>query len=250
MFDCSRNVENLTPSLDEIPFYEVKTSLMELESIRDPDVFKQKASFESVYRFDVGYTKPIVTIADKEDFIRSHALHYTILVSSSELNLYIDGLKTCNILDLIKRAPDSFRCLFEVHHVKLTAEDVDSIFAPVFSPAGNNKFVIEQSIIFSFNQYLEDVENGKVVGQLEDREVKISLSEILQFATGAQNVPAIGFSPRPTIVLQHDLVVQRKISTSTYANILKFPVSSLDDIKRFSGEFTFSLLNSPGFQLV
>ena len=190
---CSGNIENLTPSLDEIPFYEVKTSLMELESITDPDVFKQKASFESDYRFDAGYTKPIVTIADK-DFIRCHALHYTILVSLS-------GAQP------VYRWPQNlqyFRCLFEVHHSKLSAEDVDSIFDPVFSPAGSNKFAIEQCIIFNFNQYLEDVKNAKVVGQLEDREVKISLNDILQFATGTQNVLAIGFSSHPTIVFHHD----------------------------------------------
>ena len=207
---CSKNIENLTPSLDEIPFYEVKTSLIELESITYPDVFKQKASFESDYRFDASYTKTIVTIADKEDFIRCHALHYTILVSLSELNQYIEGLKTYNILDLIKGEPESFRCFFEVHHSKLTAEVVNSIFDPAFSPAASNRFVIEQSIIFNFNQYLEDVENGKVVNQLEDREVKISLSD-----TGAQNVLAIGFSLYPTIVFQHDLVTMRKISTNT-----------------------------------
>ena len=130
-----------------------------------------------------------------------------------------------------------------MHHSKLSAEDVDSIFDPVFSPAGSNKFAIEQSIIFNFNQYLEDVENGKVVGQLEDREVKISLNDILQFATGAQNVPAVGFSLHPTIVFQHDLVISRKISTNTCANILKFAVSGLEDRKRFSAEFTFCLLN-------
>ena len=137
-------------------------------------MFKQKASFKSDYRFDAGYKKPIVTIADKEDFIRCHALHYTILVSLSKLNQYIDGLRTCNILDIIKKEPHSFKCLFEVHHAKVTAEDVDSIFDSVFSPAGSNKFAIEQSIIFNLNQYLEGVEKGKVVGQLEDREVTIS----------------------------------------------------------------------------
>lgn len=247
---CSGNIDKLTPSIDEIPLHEVKTSLMELENITNPDEFKQKASFESDYQFDAGYTKPIVTTADKEDFTRCIALHYAILVSLSELNQYIDGLKTCGMLDLIKEDPDNFRCLFEVHHAKLTAEDVDSIFDPVFSPAGINKFAIEQSIIFNFNQYLEDVENGKVVSQLEDREVTVTLSDILQFATGARNVPAIGFSPRPTIVFQHNLDMQRKINTNTCANTLKFPVSGLDDGKKFSEEFTFCLLNSPGFQLV
>ena len=86
-------------------------------------------------------------MADKDDFIKCIALHYTILVSLSELNQFVDGLNTCNMLHLIKEDPDSFRCLFEVGHAKLTAEDVDSIFDPVFSPAGSNKFAIEQSII-------------------------------------------------------------------------------------------------------
>ena len=137
------------------------------------------------------------------------------------------------MLHLIKEDPDSFRCLFEVGNAKLTAEDVDSISDPVFSPAGSNKFAIEQSIIFNFNQYLEDAESGKVTGQLEDREVKVSLSDILQFATGAQHVPAVGFSPRPTIVFLHHLHMARKISTNSCANILKFPVSGLEDGKNF-----------------
>ncbi|XP_028412413.1 G2/M phase-specific E3 ubiquitin-protein ligase-like [Dendronephthya gigantea] len=211
---------------------------------------KQKATFESDYRFDAGYTKPIVTINEKDDFVKCIALHYTLLVSLSELNQFIDGLSTCNVLNLIKVDPDSFRGLFEVGHAELTAEDVDAIFDPVFSPTGSNKYAIEQSIIFNFNQYLEDAESGKVIGQLEDREVKISLSDIFQFATGARHIPAVGFSPRPTIVFLHHLHMARKISTNSCANILKFPVSGLNDGKKFSEEFTFCLLNSPGFQLV
>ena len=167
---CSGSIDNLNPSIEEIPVHEVKNSLMELNNLTNPDEFKQKASFESDYRFDAGYAKPIVTMADKDDFIKCIALHYTILVSLSELNQFVDGLNTCNMLHLIKEDPDSFRCLFEVGHAKLTAEDVDYIFDPVFSPAGSNKFAIEQSIIFNFNQYLEDAESGKVTGQLEDRE--------------------------------------------------------------------------------
>ena len=52
---CSGNIDKLIPSVDEIPFYEI-----ELESITYPDEFKQKASFESDYRFDAGYTNPML----------------------------------------------------------------------------------------------------------------------------------------------------------------------------------------------
>ena len=98
---CSDEIHSIC-SIDEIPLHEVRTSLMELKNITNPDKFKQKASFESDYRFDASYMKPIVTTADKEDFTRCIALHYAILVLLSELNQYIDGLKTCGMLDLIK----------------------------------------------------------------------------------------------------------------------------------------------------
>ena len=173
------------------------------------DEFKEKATFESDFRFEAGYTKPFVTMADKEEFLRLIALHYTLLVSLSELNQFTDGLKTCNILQLVLEHPDMFRSLFEVSNAKLTAEDIDSVFVPQFSPVGSNKLMIEQNIIFNFNQFLEDVQNGLVVSQVEDREVTINLGQVLEFATGAQHVPAIGFSPRPTIEFLHNLNTPR-----------------------------------------
>jgi hypothetical protein len=244
------NIEGLAPSIDEIPNPDIRASLVELEKQSNASEFQEKATFESDFRFDAGYTKPFVTMSDKDEFLRCIALHYTLLVSLSEVNQFVDGLKTCNILELVREEPDMFRSLFEVSNTKLTAEDVDSIFDPKFSLPGSNKFAIEQNIIFNFNQYLEDVENDRVVSQVEDREVVLNLNQILEFATGAQHVPAVGFSPRPTIEFLHNLNTPRKISTNTCANVLKFPVNELCDQKKFSEEFTFCLLNSPGFQLL
>ena len=244
------NIEDLMPSIAEIPNHDIKTSLIELDELSNADEFREKASFESGFRFEAGYTKPFVTMSDKDEFLRCIALHYTVLVPLSELNQFVDGLKTCNILQLVREDPDMFRSLFEVSNTKLTAEDIDSIFDPQFSPVGSNKFSIEQKIIFNFNQYLEDVENGRVVSQVEEREVTLNLNQILEFATGAQDIPAVGFSPRPTIEFLHNFCAQRKISTNACANVLKFPVGELCDQKKFNEEFTFCLLNSPGFQLL
>ena len=63
---CSGNIENLTPSLDEIPFYEVKTSLMELESITDPDVFKQKASLKATIDLMLAIQSPLLPLLTKK----------------------------------------------------------------------------------------------------------------------------------------------------------------------------------------
>ena len=105
----------------------------------------------------------------------------------------------------------------------------------------------KQNIIFNFNQYLEDVENGKIVSELEWKTVTINLDQILEFATGARDVPAIGFSPRPTIEFLYDLDTPRKMSANTCANVLKFPVAGLSEYTMFAEQFTFCLLNSPGF---
>ena len=109
---------------------------------------------------------------------------------------------------------------------------------------------MEQNIIFNFNQYLEDVEQGKVISQLQGMPVTITLNQILEFVTGAYDVPAIGFSPHPTIEFLHDEDSTRKMSANTCANVLKLPVKGLCDEVKFAEEFTFCMLNSPGFGLI
>ena len=75
------NVEDLKPSVEEIPNHDVKTKLTELEKLTNADEIKEKATFESDFRFEAGYTKPFVTMSDKEEFLRAVPLHYTLLMS-------------------------------------------------------------------------------------------------------------------------------------------------------------------------
>ena len=49
-----------------------------------------------------------------------------------------------------------------------------------------------------------------------------------------QEIPAIGFSPRPTVEFLHNLGAQRKININACANVLKFPVGELCDQKKFN----------------
>ncbi|CAB4044327.1 G2 M phase-specific E3 ubiquitin- ligase-like [Paramuricea clavata] len=76
------NIEDLMPSIAEIPNHDIKTSLIELEELSNQstaDEFREKASFESGFRFESGYTKPFVTMSDKDEFLRCIALHYMCL---------------------------------------------------------------------------------------------------------------------------------------------------------------------------
>jgi hypothetical protein len=242
------NVQCLNPTLEEVSPGELKDSLERLEGIQDAEELKSEASFNSDFRFSHGYMKPLVTIENKNEFIKAIALHAIIYSSVSELNQFIDGLKTYGILDLVRSNPEQLRAVFQYGKATLTADLLDDIFHPSFSPEGSNKRVKEERIVFNFNQMLENVEKGKVVEELGETELTISLSHILMFATGASEIPAIGLIPRPSIRFNHNTSEERKLSVSACANILTLPVSEkMASLESFQEEFMFCMLNSPGF---
>ncbi len=165
----------------------------------------------------------------------------------NELNQFIEGLKSFNVYSTVCKCPEIFRKVFQRSSASLTAELVDSIFQPHFSPKGSNRYAVEEQNVFHFNQYLEDVERCAVKVTVSGEEVTVKVENILQFVTGSEEVPAIGFSPKPTIEFVHESEVLRKLSVSTCANILTFPVAGMTDYKKFSDEFTFCMMNSTGF---
>ena len=60
------------PSGSEVPDYEVRKKLEELEAITNPEMFVQEASFNFLERFSAGY------VEDKEELVRYVALHYVV----------------------------------------------------------------------------------------------------------------------------------------------------------------------------
>ena len=91
------------------------------------------------------------------------------------------------------------------------------------------------------------MERGAVKVTVSEEEVTIQLENILQFVTGSEEIPAIGFGPRPTIEFLHEVETPRKLSVSTCANVLTLPVAGMAEYKKFSDEFSFCMMNSPGF---
>ena len=207
-----------------------------LDQITDEGEFKDTASFESDFRFEAGFTKPYVTMQEKEEFFNCVSLHYTLLSTLSELNQFIEGLKLCNVLTLMRVFQYLFRAVFRPSH-DLTAELLDDMFQPKFSPDCSNRQAVEQNIMFHFNNFLEDVEKGKVTCDVSDEEVTLTLNQVLQFVTGAVEIPAIGFTPRPSVEFLHEQQ-SRKISASTCSNTLKIPVNTVScDYNNFCKEF-------------
>ena len=245
------DIGQLHPDVEDIPDPNVKQSLKSLMAITDEAEFKTQATFNSDFRFDAGYSKPFVHILDKGELCRCVALHHVILASMAETNQFVEGPKTANMLNLLRENPELFRKVFQVQKA-LTAEMVDDIFEVEYSPVDSNKFAIEQKIVFNLTQYLEDVEKGMITTKLDGKEVVVTLKHVLQFITGAEDIPAIGFTPRPKVRFCHETNPQlvRKVTANTCANILTLPVFGMSEYTKFSQELTFCLMNSPGFGVI
>ena len=108
------DIGQLHPDVEDIPDPDVKQSLKSLTAIADEAEFKTQATFNSDFRFDAGYSKPFVHIQDKGELCRCVALHHVILASMAETNQFVEGLKTANMLNLLRENPELLRKVFQV----------------------------------------------------------------------------------------------------------------------------------------
>lgn len=91
---------------------------------------------------------PVLMIrdVDRDSIISSICLHYTILVSKAELDDMIKGLKSLDVLSLLRRNPAATCDLF-LHKTMtpLTAESLYSMFTAILSPQMSNYREKEES---------------------------------------------------------------------------------------------------------
>ena len=247
------DVKHVKHSIDSIPNKEIRLKLQHLNSTSDAKLFESKmlADFSKPIQV-MGYTKPIL-FADKNELLSSATVHYTLSHSLCELNQFIDGLKVVGVLDILGKHPFESRTIFQSSSNVLTAELVNDIFSAVLSCEGSNRNEKEKTILFYWNQFLEDAEQGLLQSEVYDPSkdcnltVNITLSAILAFVTGSTHVPPLGLHPQPSIAFIYE-DGNRKMYVSTCTNTMYFPVTErFLQYGTFKKEFLFCMLNSPGF---
>ena len=207
----------------------------------------------ALFRFKAGFSKPVVTIEDKDKLFHAIALHYNLLTALSEINQFVEGLNLHGLLDHVRQHPLKARQLFLHTENQLTAEKVDDLFMPVFSPRESNKRTSVEAVSLNFSSYLEEVESDNITCNVVDfstgqqSEMRLTLAAVLQFITGSSSIPAIGFDDWPSITFLHD-DSGRKLSTNTCSNTLHLPVNSTPlSYDKFKVEYTSCMTESPGF---
>ena len=118
------------------------------------------------YRYECGISKPTVNIRDveREGIISSLCLHFVILSAKAELDEMVNGLKSLEILTLVRSNPGVVRQLFVKGTPKpLTADSLYDMFTPELSPPMSNWREKEEAQLLNWTNFLGFVEGMFVV---------------------------------------------------------------------------------------
>ena len=161
-------IEKVSRCITDVPNPKVRQKLEDLEKIKDLEVFTKVASFKCPFRSQAGFSKPVITIEDKDKLFHAIALHSTLLTSLSEINQFVEGLNLYGLLNHLHQYPLKACHLFLHTRNQLTAEKMDDLFMPLFSPRESNKHTSGEAVSLNGSSYLEDVESGNITCNVVD----------------------------------------------------------------------------------
>ena len=125
----------------------------ELQTLLDSEEFS--------FRFEFGFGVPSckVTLADREDIVKSLSLHNLIYANKAEIDQLKEGLQTHGVLSLMERYPHLFRPLLQsTTKPLLTASQMMALFKPQWSLQGSNRREKEELIMLNWTTYLDETQ--------------------------------------------------------------------------------------------
>ncbi|XP_065103755.1 G2/M phase-specific E3 ubiquitin-protein ligase-like [Paramisgurnus dabryanus] len=173
-----------------------------------------------------------VTLENKQETALDLAHWYVLQRTRAPFERFRDGLMSLGVLDALRRYPLQLKCLFVKGEKALTAIDVENLFHVKYSERGSNAFHEESRTLAFWQDYLQDAEF----------ENDVSLEDVLVFCTGCDSIPALGFSPKPSLEF---ITNSRFPVANTCENILRIPVHAV--YTTFKSDMDFGIRNSPGF---
>ncbi|XP_029454866.1 G2/M phase-specific E3 ubiquitin-protein ligase [Rhinatrema bivittatum] len=186
--------EQVEPTVEDLTDYKLVEAVMRIKSSRTQKNVMAAINDCPEYFFDAGCLRLIYTRNEKDTLVRDVLTHHVIGRVASPFKSFRQGLQTLGVLEKIQTYPDAFWSVLGLKPEKLTAKAFGDLFVINFSTEGSKSKMFEVKVIEFWMDYLIDAEDGKTVASLE---------EILNFATGTDSVPPVGFDPVPVIEFLH-----------------------------------------------
>ena len=114
------------------------------------------------FRYDCGVTQPLTSIGlkDKDHIVTLFAKYLSVARCLPQLEQLREGLELCDILQLVMDYTPELLPLFVYSDSKpLTSEYLFELFYPNLSPIGSNKRDIEETSLYHWANYLQQIES-------------------------------------------------------------------------------------------
>uniref|UniRef100_A0A4W5N0J1 G2/M-phase specific E3 ubiquitin protein ligase n=1 Tax=Hucho hucho TaxID=62062 RepID=A0A4W5N0J1_9TELE len=184
LFNFPRDTPLTVEDMGNTVFADKVKKIQESKSLEELREAMQSAS---EYLEVAGCMRPVDSLSDKDALVEDIVSFHLITRMQLPFQRFCEGLKTLGVFDQVQMFPGAFASLFCSSPDKLTAETMSALFTVKFSEQEETTGK-ESAVVTFWRHYL--VEFGRCATSLED---------VLIYATSTDVVPAIGFSPNPTL---------------------------------------------------
>ncbi|XP_070984324.1 G2/M phase-specific E3 ubiquitin-protein ligase-like [Oncorhynchus clarkii lewisi] len=192
LFNFPRDTPLTVEDMGSTVFTDKVKKIQESKSLEE---LREAMESASEYLEVAGCTRPVESLSDKDTLVKDIVSFHLITRMQLPVQRFCEGLKTLGVFDQVQMFPGAFVGLFCSSHDKLTADTMAALFTVQFSDQEETAGK-EAAVVTFWRHYLLECEVGRCATSLED---------VLIFATSADVVPAVGFSPSPTLSFLHPL---------------------------------------------
>uniref|UniRef100_A0A3Q3KAW1 PHD-type domain-containing protein n=1 Tax=Monopterus albus TaxID=43700 RepID=A0A3Q3KAW1_MONAL len=160
-----------------------------LDSLREA----MMASWE--YLELAGCNRPVSSLEDRDTLVEDVVGFTMITRMQLPLQRFREGLQTLGVFDQVQLFPSAFYSVFCEAADCLTAQTIGRLFVINFSEQ-EERVNRETPVVTFWRHFLLECEVGRT---------SISLQDLLRFATGAEELPAAGLLPPPSISFLHPI---------------------------------------------
>ncbi|XP_019856540.1 PREDICTED: uncharacterized protein LOC105314041 isoform X2 [Amphimedon queenslandica] len=228
----TKNYRSINPAPEEIPDKNILSLLNKLSLASDDTSLRTLAMDNCDNLLSCGYLKPIHTITCKDlsTLVAAVSFHCVISSVKAELDDIRDGLAKVNILYAMEAFPQSLELYFVKKSTPLTAAQVLNLFEiKRFSEPGSSTFQMEQATYNQFRDLLREMERGSVL---------TTLSQLLNFYTGSNEIPPTGFDLSSTLQFSNTIDLP---TASTCSLCLTIPTQYFDKYDVFKEKMLWEL---------
>lgn len=189
---------------------------------------------------NMGFTKVSWKIEEKPLLIKSLCEHIVISNNKAGMDQFISGIKAiCPDLYISmaenKSLFKSVFCYLESEE-KLTLSKFRTLFEVRFSPKGSNQRPGEEETILFWEECLDDA--------------KIPINKLLEFLTGTDEIPPLGFHKKIEIQFYQQEIGKRRMPYTSTCALEFFLPRSVGSVNELESLLKQALFDTCGFAMV